>query len=79
MLHACPFAVEIPDERFHLGTAATDVDAMIERFTEAVHWQQQILDVEARRRGLSSCEVCSHHLSSLPIPFKTPAARQDKS
>jgi hypothetical protein len=74
MLHACPFAVEILDERFHLGSTAgaADVDAMIERFTEAVHWQQQVLDVAARHRGLSSCELCRHHLSSLPIPFKRP-------
>jgi MoaA/NifB/PqqE/SkfB family radical SAM enzyme len=76
LLHACPFAVEIIDERFALGNVGPQADPtlMTERFIAALQWQQQVVDPEARRLGVSSCEVCRHHLGSLPSPFNSPNA-----
>jgi MoaA/NifB/PqqE/SkfB family radical SAM enzyme len=66
--HACPFAAEIDAEHFDLGAVGTDPQEMFQNYQAFRRWIDDVLDPEARRRGVTSCEMCHKHLQELPLP-----------
>lgn len=66
--HACPFAVEIDSPHYDLGGVGTDPSEVFRRYRGFRRWIDDTLDPEARRRGISSCELCHSHLAELPLP-----------
>lgn len=67
-IHACPFAVENPAPHFRLGGLGSDPAAVLARWRGFRSWARDVLDPEARARGLTSCELCSRDVGSLPLP-----------
>lgn len=68
--HACPFAVENPAPHFRLGEAADDPSVVRGRWGAFRTWAREVLDVEARARGITSCELCEKDVASLPTPSR---------
>lgn len=68
VFHGCPFAVEINTPHFLLGRVGDDPARLIRRFWQHIEWQKEHVEPAARRLGISACQVCKHHLASLPIP-----------
>jgi hypothetical protein len=51
-VHACPFAVEIRDPRFHLGEVAGDARRAVRNFEAFFRWIDDALMPYARAHGL---------------------------
>lgn len=65
-LHGCPFAVEIEAPVFELGRPGDATARVVERYRRLLRWQVEVLEPEAKRRGLHPCQVCDRHLDQLP-------------
>ncbi len=65
--HACPFAAEIDAPHYDLGDGGTAPEVVFRRYRAFRRWVDAVLDPTARRRGVSSCEMCHRHLSELPV------------
>jgi Protein of unknown function, DUF547/Radical SAM superfamily len=64
--HACPFAAEIDAPHFDLGRVGSAPATVVENYERFRRWADEVLDPTARRRGVSSCEMCHKHLAELP-------------
>jgi hypothetical protein len=70
--HACPFAAEIDAPHFALGGVGSAPAAVFENYRRFLRWVDDTLDPAARRRGVSSCQMCHRHLAELaPATFST--------
>lgn len=67
-VHACPFAVEIRDPRFHLGEVGGDPRRAVKNFEAFFRWIDDALVPYARAEGLAPCTVCRTRLAHLPTP-----------
>jgi MoaA/NifB/PqqE/SkfB family radical SAM enzyme len=67
-VHACPFAVEIRDPRFHLGDTTGDAARVVRNFQAFFRWIDDALMPFARATGLAPCTVCRTRLAELPLP-----------
>jgi MoaA/NifB/PqqE/SkfB family radical SAM enzyme len=67
-VHACPFAVEIADPRFHLGEIGGDAARAVRNFQAFFRWIDDALVPFARRERLQPCTVCRTRLGELPMP-----------
>lgn len=68
LVHACPFAVEIEDPRFHLGEVQGDARRAVRNFEAFFRWIDDALVPYARARGMQPCSVCRTRLGELPMP-----------
>lgn len=66
--HACPFAVELDAPHYALGRVGSAPDAVFRNYRRFRAWVDEVLDPVARRRGVSSCEMCHRHVAELPAP-----------
>ncbi|HVR29583.1 MAG TPA: hypothetical protein VMS86_08610, partial [Thermoanaerobaculia bacterium] len=68
--HACPFAAEIDAPHFDLGRVGSDPASVFANYRTFLRWVDETLDPAARKRGISSCEMCHRHLAELePATF----------
>ncbi|MFM8412879.1 MAG: DUF547 domain-containing protein [Alphaproteobacteria bacterium] len=72
--HACPFAVENPAPHFRLGELGDDPNRVLGRWRAFRTWARDVLDREARARGVTSCELCAKDVASLPRPAEPPGS-----
>jgi len=77
--HACPFAIENPAAHFRLGEVGSDPSEVLARWRGFRTWAREVLDVEARARGLTSCELCATNVTSLPTPADHAARKEAAS
>lgn len=68
IFHGCPFAVENRSPHFQLGGVGSPAGPAVGEFEKLIRWQSEVLEPEARRRGLHPCQVCDRHLEGLPEP-----------
>jgi MoaA/NifB/PqqE/SkfB family radical SAM enzyme len=66
--HACPFAAEIDGPHFDLGRVGTAPETVTANYRIFRRWVDEVLDPAARRRGISSCEMCHTRLGELEAP-----------
>lgn len=66
--HACPFAAEIDSAHYDLGQVGSNPGMAFENYRRFRRWVDETLDPAARRRKISSCEMCHRHLAELPVP-----------
>jgi len=66
--HACPFAAEVDAPHYDLGQVGSDPKTVFGNYRAFRQWVDEVLDPAARRRDISSCEMCHRHLAELPVP-----------
>jgi hypothetical protein len=65
---ACPFAVELRRPHFRVGGDENDPSLVRENYRRFRRWVDEVLEPEARRRGVAPCVVCTKHLDGVPRP-----------
>ena len=66
--HACPFAVESKMPHFDMGAVTDPAYQVLARYQRFLDWINDVLEPEAEALQIHPCLVCTHHLSTLPLP-----------